>query len=181
MTRTHKKSLENKLTPEQRLENLRASDWEEYKNLNVVFANSDFSKFFRNRRFFRDELFESAFKQVFSLNFFVDLQKFVYKRIELKILRYLGLKSDVAYLQLVSYLAEFGLNFQSFVRLCVDGILSRDEDFMRAIWTMVRNRLPEVDQRREEFKALVANMEQEVEESRKKFNDFRYTFGFSNT
>lgn len=178
MTRVHKRTIENKLTPEQRLENLKSSDWAEFKNLNVVFANNDFAKFFRNRKFFRDELFSSVFKQYFSPNFFIDLQKFVYKRIELKILRYLGLKSDIGYLQLVSYLAEFGLNFQSFVRLCVDAILSRDEEFMRAIWLLVRERLPETDTRREEFKEIVQVMEREVEESRQKFDEFRYTFRF---
>jgi len=178
VTKIYKRKLKNILTPQQKLENLKASDWENYKNLHVVFANQDFAKFFKNRRFFRDELFDTAFKQIFSLNFFVDLKKFVYKRIELKILRYVGLKSDVGYLQLVSYLAEFGLDLQSFIRLCIDAILSRDEDFLRALWLLVRNRLPENDEKREEFKGLVADLEREVEESRQKFDDFRYTFRF---
>jgi hypothetical protein len=180
MTR-YKRKLKNFLTPEQKLENLKQSDWAEYKNLKVVFANQDFTKFFRNRKFFRDEVFETVFKQIFSLNFFVDLQKFVYKRIELKILRYIGLKSDVGYLQLVSYLAEFGLDFQGFIRICVDGILNRDEDFMKAIWLLVKKRLPENDENSEEFKSLIENLEREVEESRQKFDEFRYTFDFLRT
>jgi len=181
VTRVYKRKLKNFLTPEQKLENIKKTDWEEYKNLHVVFANQDFAKFFKNRRFFRDEVFESAFQQIFSLDFFIDLKKFVYKRIELKILRYLGLKSDIGYLQLVSYLAEFGLDIQAFVRLCVDGILSRDEDLMKAVWLMVRKRLPETDPRKEEFKGLLEGMEKEVEESRQKFDEFRYTFRFFDT
>jgi hypothetical protein len=173
----YQKTTENpKISPELKKELNKDDDWGRYKNFKVLFANQDFQRFFRARNFFKDELFESVFRPFFRFNTVINIQKFVYKRIELKIFKYLGLRNDMAYLQLVSYLAEYGLNVQSFLRLCFDGVLNKDNDFLIALLGLIRKRMGENEQ--SNFKEIEEKLLEEIDDNKTKFDAFRYGFDF---
>lgn len=173
----YQKSLENpQIKPELKKELNRDDDWTSYKKFKVLFANQDFQKFFKARSFFKNELFETVFRPFFKFNTVIDIQKFVYKRIELKIFKYLGLRNDMAYLQLVSYLAEYGLNVQSFLRLCFDAVLNKDEQFLVALLGLIKKRIGEDEPNN--FKEIEEKLLEEIEENKTKFDAFRYGFDF---
>lgn len=142
-----------------------------HKTFQIKLILNDFKAYFGQNRPYLDEKFQSFFTRIFTLwerNEF----KLQFTKVEYRILKYLGIKNDFVYMQLLSNLGEYGLDVQTFFILCLDALLNQDERFLNLLYDLILARKGVVSTKH--GKKILEQIKEKREKDLKNFKKFSY-------
>ncbi len=131
----------------------------------------DFKIYFAQNRPYLDEKFKAFFNRAFTL-WDKSEYRIEFSQREYRILRYLGLKNDFVFVQLISDLGEFGLDLQTFLVLCLEALLNKDEQFVNVLYDMILKKKGELGDKN--GKEIFNKIKEKREKDLRKFEKFSF-------
>jgi hypothetical protein len=140
----------------------------------IRLALDEFKVHFAKNRPYIEKTFQIFFDNIFTL-WEKKEHKLEFSKNEFRILKYLGLRNDFFYLQLISFLSEYGLDFKAFVALCLEAVLNQDEEFRKTLISLIKKRkgVKVVDKH---GKDVFQRFKEKMDRHKMLFRSFRFDF-----